>query len=90
MATTIQISDEVQKRLFTFMNQKERELGHRLTYNDAIELLLENQIEHIGKDEFIKHVEKYQGIIDYNGAKKARNEERQLEREREREQALQH
>ncbi len=88
MATTIQISDNVQRRLFTFMNQKEKELGHRLTYNDAIELLLESQIVRVEKDEFIKHVEKYQGIIDYNDARKARNEERQLEREREH--ALQH
>lgn len=88
MATSIQISDEVHKRLFKYMNQKERELGHRLTYNDAIELLLENQILRVEKDEFIKHVEKYQGIINYNDAKKARNEERQLEHEREH--ALQH
>jgi len=88
MATTIQISDEVQKRLFTFMNQKEKELGHRLSYNDAIELLLESQIVRVEKDEFIKHVEKYQGLINYKDARKARNEERQLEREREH--ALQH
>ncbi|MEX2714883.1 MAG: hypothetical protein Q6353_009940 [Candidatus Sigynarchaeum springense] len=84
MATTIQISDAVQKRLFMLKNQKEKEFGRRLTYNDVIELLLENQIARVEKDEFIKHVEKYQGIIDYKDAKKARNEERQLERERER------
>jgi predicted CopG family antitoxin len=83
MATTIQISDEVQKRLFQFINQKEKELGRRITYNDAITLLLEKQPAMIEKRDLINHVEQYQGIMNITDAKKARQEERKLARERE-------
>jgi hypothetical protein len=82
MATTIQISDEVQKRLFLFINQKEKELGRRITYNDAITLLLEGQPARIEKRDLINHVEQYQGIMNIADAKKARREERKLARER--------
>jgi hypothetical protein len=83
MATTIQITDEVQKRLFLFINQKEKELGRRITYSAAITLLLESQPARIEKRDLINHVEQYQGIMNITDAKKARHEERKLARERE-------
>lgn len=83
MATTIQISDEVQKRLFLFINEKEKEMGRRVTYSEAIQMLLENQVQQMDKEAFIKHVEKFQGILNIDDARKARDEERRLERERE-------
>ncbi|HME52426.1 MAG TPA: hypothetical protein VKM55_09435 [Candidatus Lokiarchaeia archaeon] len=84
MSTTIQISNDVQKKLFQFINQKEKELGHRITYNEAIQLLLEDQCQKMTKQDFIKHVERFQGILDIDDVTRARNEERKLEIERER------
>jgi hypothetical protein len=79
MATTIQISEEVQQKLFQFMNQKEKELGYRISYNDAIEMLLETQGQRMDKKSFINHIEKFMGILDITDVIQARNEERQLE-----------
>lgn len=84
MATTIQISDDVQKKLFKFKNQKEKEMGYRITYNEAIQILLENQQQKMDKQSFIKHIESFQGILDIDETIQARNEARKLDNDRER------
>ena len=84
MATTIQISEEVKKKLFQIINRMEQKLGRRITYNEAIEELIEKSFKKLSKEEFIGHIEKYMGLFDIQEAKKLLKEERALDLERER------
>ncbi|MHA1721409.1 MAG: hypothetical protein ACTSWX_12115 [Promethearchaeota archaeon] len=84
MATTIQISEKVKKKLFQIINKMEQELGRRISYNEAIEKLIENSTKRLSKNELINHIEKYMGIFDINEARKLLKEERELDLERER------
>jgi len=84
MATTIQISEKVKKNLFQLINKMEQKLGRRISYNEAIEDLIENSFKKLSKKEFITHIEKYMGLFDIEEAKKLLKEERALDFERER------
>ena len=82
MTTTIQISDEVQRKLFQIINKIEKELGRRISYNEAIQYLLNNQKSKIDKKEFIKNLEQFRGTLNPGEGKKYLKEMRALENER--------
>ena len=79
MATTIQVSEDVRRRLFSYINEKEKELGRRLSYNDAIKLLLEGQSGKMAKKDFMNHVAQFEGILDISDARSSRNKEKSME-----------
>ncbi|MHA1612042.1 MAG: hypothetical protein ACTSVZ_09745 [Promethearchaeota archaeon] len=77
MATTIQISKTAQKRLFKIMNKMEKDRGIRVTYNDAILLLLDKISHHDHPQDLISHIAKFEGIIDIGKAREILVKERQ-------------
>ena len=83
MATTIQISKTAQKRLFKIMNEMEKKQGVRVTYNDAILLLLDKISRHDQPQDLISHIAKFEGIIDISEARKILVKERQKDEYRE-------
>ncbi len=83
MATTIQISEETKKKLFIVMNQLEKMGGQRVTYDEAIVYLLENQKTEVNKEVFLKNIKKYQGILKPGEGKALLKELRKEDYERE-------
>ena len=63
ITTTIQISVEIQKKLFQFINKMEKKLGRRITYNEAIQYLLESQEPKFNRKKFLQNIEKYFGML---------------------------
>ena len=82
MTTTIQITEEIQQRLFQIINKIEKELGRRVSYNEAIKYLLDLQELKINRKEFIKDIEKFFGILKPGEGKKYLKEMRDLENDR--------
>ena len=80
--TTIQITEEVQQRLFQVINKIESELGRRVSYNEAIQYLLDKQDAKINKEQLSKNLEPFFGILKPGEGKKYLNELRRLEYER--------
>ncbi|MHA1232694.1 MAG: hypothetical protein ACTSRH_12080 [Promethearchaeota archaeon] len=85
MPTTIQISEETKKRLFFIINKLERKCGKRITYDEAIKYLLEENEEKFDKDEFIENMKKFKGVLKPEEGKKLLKELREKEIEREQE-----
>lgn len=83
MATTIEISEKTKKKLFSLVNQLEKEWNKKITYDEAIQFLLENRKIIINKEEFIQNIEKFEGILEKGEGKKLLKELRNKERERE-------
>ena len=83
MTTTIQVSEETQKKLFQIINALEDLKGKRVTYNEAIEYLLQEHERKFDKEQFLNTMKKFQGIFKQGEATKLLNESRQLDRERE-------
>jgi len=83
MPTTIQISEEIKKKLFMIMNQLEKEWGRRVTYNEAIKFLLKEKKIEFNREEFLKNLKKYQGILKPNEGKDLLKELREKDYERE-------
>lgn len=83
MATTIQISEDTKKKLFTLINQLERKWKKRITYDEAIKYLLENRKIVVDKGNFIKNIEKFEGILEEGEGKELLKQLRKEERERE-------
>jgi hypothetical protein len=83
MKTTIQISKDTKKKLFTFINQLERELKKRITYDEAIQFLLEHRKIIVDKKSFIENIEQFEGILDEGEGKRLLKQLREKERERE-------
>lgn len=83
MATTIQISEETKNKLFRIINLLEKEIGRRVTYDDAIKFLLKKEKKEFRRDKFLENIKKYQGILKPNEGKELLKElrERDLERE---------
>lgn len=83
MATTIQISEETKSKLFRIINLLEKEIGRRVTYDDAIKFLLKKEKKEFRRDKFLENIKKYQGILKPNEGKELLKElrERDLERE---------
>lgn len=65
--TTIQISKKIKNKLFELINRLEKKWGRRITYDEAIEFLLEEKVTKINKEEFIKNIKKFQGILKGEG-----------------------
>lgn len=82
ITTTIQISEEVQQKLFQLINKIEKKLGRRVSYNEAIQFLLDSQEPKLEKLQFIKNLEQYRGTLKPGEGKKHLKELRQLEHER--------
>jgi len=82
MTTTIQISEEVRKKLFQLMNRMEKELGRRVSYNEAIQSLLGEEDRKPDKKQFLKNLEPYFGILKPGEGIQYLKELRQLEYER--------
>ena len=61
-STTIQISKKIKKKLFELINRLEKKWGRRITYDEAIEFLLEEKVTKVNKEEFLKNIKKFQGI----------------------------
>jgi succinate dehydrogenase/fumarate reductase-like Fe-S protein len=83
MATTIQISEDTKKKLFTLINQLERKWKKRITYDEAIKYLLENRKIVVDKENFIKNIEKFEGILEEGEGKELLKQLRKEDRERE-------
>jgi hypothetical protein len=83
MATTIQISLEIQKQLFQLINELEKQLGHRVSYNDAIKYLLDRNNPVLSKQDLANHLQKIEGILDINDARKELRQGRKTEYDRE-------
>lgn len=83
MPTTIQISEETKKKLFMIMNQLEKEWGRRVTYDEAIKFLLKEKKIEFNREEFLKNLKKYQGILKPNEGKDLLKELRERDYERE-------
>ncbi len=83
MPTTIQISEETKKKLFMIMNQLEKEWGRRVTYDEAIKFLLKEKKIEFNREEFLKNLKKYQGILKPNEGKVLLKELREKDYERE-------
>jgi len=83
MPTTIQISEETKKKLFMIMNQLEKEWGRRVTYDEAIKFLLKEKKIEFNREEFLKNLKKYQGILKPNEGKDLLKELREKDYERE-------
>ncbi len=83
MPTTIQISEETKKKLFMIMNQLEKEWGRRVTYDEAIKFLLKEEKIEFNREEFLKNLKKYQGILKPNEGKDLLKELREKNYERE-------
>lgn len=83
MPTTIQISEEIKKKLFMIMNQLEKEWGRRVTYDEAIKFLLKEKKIEFNREEFLKNLKKYQGILKPNEGKDLLKELREKDYERE-------
>lgn len=84
MATTIQISKKTKKKLFMVINRLEKQLGRRVTYDEAINFLVKEERVDLNKLDFIKHIKKYQGILKPGEGKRLLRELRKIDYERER------
>jgi len=83
MPTTIQISEETKKKLFLVMNNLEKKWGRRVTYDEAIKLLLQKETNEVDKDQFLKNIKLFQGILKPGEGKKLLKELRKESHERE-------
>ena len=83
ISTTIQINEDVKKKLFQIINQLERIHGKRFSYNDAIKYLFEELHLNIDKQEFLANIEKYIGILEEGEGRKLLRELRRAEIEKE-------
>lgn len=83
MATTIQISKETKKKLFMIMNQLEKKWRRRVTYDEAINFLFKEEKIEFRRQEFLKNIKKYQGILKPKEGKNLLRELRKKDYERE-------
>ncbi|MHA1649006.1 MAG: hypothetical protein ACTSYB_02340 [Candidatus Helarchaeota archaeon] len=63
MTTTIQIDNEIKKRLFQIKLKLEVQRGHSLTYNEIIKYLIENQSINLINKKSLKEFRKLKGIL---------------------------
>jgi len=66
-STTIQISKKIKNKLFELINRLEKKWGRRITYDEAIEFLLEEKVTKVNKEEFLNNIKKFQGILKGEG-----------------------
>lgn len=83
MKTTIQISEITKKKLFRVMNRLEKKWSRRVTYDEAIKFLLQEEKIEFSKQDFLKNIKKYQGILKPGEGKSLLKELRMMDYERE-------
>jgi len=81
-STTIQISKKIKNKLFELINRLEKKWGRRITYDEAIEFLLEEKVTKVNKEEFLNNIKKFQGILKGEG-RSLLKESRRVDLERE-------
>ena len=81
-STTIQISKKIKNKLFELINRLEKKWGRRITYDEAIEFLLEEKVTKVNKEEFLNNIKKFQGILKGEG-RSLLTESRRVDLERE-------
>ncbi len=84
MTTTIQISEKTKKNLFNIMNRLEKKWSRRVTYDEAIMFLLHEEKIEFSKQDFLKNIKKYQGILRLGEGKTLLKELRMIDYERDR------
>ncbi len=82
-STTIQISKKIKNKLFELINELEKNCGRRVTYDEAIEYLIEEKVNKVNKEEFLESIRKYQGILKEGEGISLLEELRSIEFERE-------
>ncbi|TFG20946.1 MAG: hypothetical protein EU529_14150 [Promethearchaeota archaeon] len=63
MTTTIQIDDEIKKKLFKIKLILEEEKGSAVTYNEIIKFLLDSQSTNINRKRYLQEFRKLKGIL---------------------------
>jgi hypothetical protein len=63
MTTTIQVDDEIKKKLFEIKLKLEKEKGAAVTYNEIIAHLIENQYQNLKKRRKMKEFRKLKGVL---------------------------
>ena len=63
MTTTIQIDDEIKKKLFKIKLKLEEQKGSAVTYNDIIEFLINHQSTNIIRKKNLVEFRKLKGIL---------------------------
>ena len=81
MSTTIKISQENKQRLFQLKTTLEKERGENLSYDDAVEELLD-KLEHLSHKELIRGLLSLKGTLS-DEDKREFKKMREIERERE-------
>jgi len=82
MTTTIQIDDDVKKKLFKIKLKLEEEKGSAVTYNEIIEYLIKHQKINLLKKKNMKEFRRLEGILPESALEEYLEEKkRDLERE---------
>ncbi len=63
MTTTIQIDDEIKKKLLKIKLKLEEEKGSSVTFNEIIKFLIDNQSTNIIRKENLQEFRKLKGIL---------------------------
>ena len=63
MTTTIQIDDEIKKKLFQIKLKLEEQKGSAVTYNEIIKFLIDNQSTNIIRKANLREFRKLKGIL---------------------------
>ena len=63
MTTTIQIDDEIKKKLFQIKLKLEEQKGSAVTYNEIIKFLIDNQSTNIIRKANLQEFRKLKGIL---------------------------
>jgi CRISPR/Cas system CSM-associated protein Csm2 small subunit len=61
--TSVQISKKIKNKLFELLNRLEKKWGRRITFDEAIEFLLEEKVTKVNKEEFLNNIKRFQGIL---------------------------
>jgi len=63
MTTTIQVDDEIKKKLFKIKLKLEEEKGSAVTYNEIIDFLIRHQKTNILKMKNMEEFRRFEGIL---------------------------
>jgi len=63
MTTTIQVDDEIKKKLFKIKLKLEEEKGSAVTYNEIIDFLIRHQKTNILKKKNMEEFRRFEGIL---------------------------
>ena len=82
MTTTIQIDDEIKRKLFQIKLKLEEKKGSAVTYNEIIDFLISNQNVNLIKKINMKEFRRFEGILPESALEEYLEEKKkELERE---------